>query len=73
MRRGLILWAVLFFAQISDGIAMPLTGEPSKDARQLNFQLFEAAKRGRTGDVEIYLNHGASVKARDRSRAAPKR
>jgi len=66
MRRVLFLVAIFLSVKIGYSIAMPLTGEPSKDARQLNFQLFEAAKKGRTNDVKLYLKHGASIKARDR-------
>ena len=65
MRGTLLLAAVLLLASVT-GAGAQLTGAPSPDARQLNFQLFEAAKKGRTGDVQLYLKHGASIKARDR-------
>ena len=44
MRRGLI-YGIIFFFYYNTSVAMPLTGEPSKDPRQLNFQLFESAKK----------------------------
>ena len=36
------------------------------DQRQLDFQLFDAAKNGRAKDVLLLLKHGGSIKARDR-------
>ncbi|MCH8237607.1 MAG: ankyrin repeat domain-containing protein, partial [Proteobacteria bacterium] len=65
MRGSLLLAAILVVAQVPGAIAQQ-TGVPSIDPRQLNFQLFEAAKKGRTTDVALYLKHGASIKARDR-------
>ena len=65
MRWGLI-YGIIFFSYYNTSVAMTLTGEPSKDPRQLNFQLFESAKKGRTRDVLLYLKHGAAIKARDR-------
>ncbi len=37
-----------------------------QDARQLNFLLFDAAKKGRTVEVISLLKQGASVTARER-------
>ena len=65
MRWTLWLVAIFVFLHVADAGAQ-LTGAPSGDPRQLNFQLFEAAKKGRTRDVTLYLKHGASINARDR-------
>ena len=65
MRWTLWLVAIFVFLHVADAGAQ-LTGAPSGDPRQLNFQLFEAAKKGRTRDVTLYLKRGASLTARDR-------
>ena len=70
MRGMLLLAAVLLLASVT-GAGAQLTGAPPPDARQLNFQLFEAAKKGRTGAVQLYLTHGASLKARDKKGLSP--
>ena len=65
MRFKNIVPALVVIASINTATAGNDPPIPT-DQRQLDFELFDAAKSGQTKDVLLLLKHGGSIKARDR-------